>query len=406
MIASGLTPPLRAAGPGPVVGRELFVRQWVPDDPRTRGGDGLGPLFNASSCVECHRVGGTGGSGHNGNNVRILVPLVNGKPTEAERAKRIREELVPLHAGFATSASLVLHRHTRDDATAKWFTDRPDATASFRFQITQRNTPALFGAGLIDAIPDAVIEAAGRRSQQGGTPGRVPRRPDGTIGRFGWKAQAATLDEFVRNACSIELGLEVPGRHQVMTPDGRGQAPGLDLSDAECQALTEYVRALPRPVNRPPHGLVEAWAIGEGRKLFSTVGCESCHLPTLGTIHGLYSDLLLHDLGGGLVDAGAYYGTPLPESPGEGPRIELATGEPPKPAEPSEWRTPPLWGMRDSGPYLHDGRAATIEQAIHLHGGQGEPSARSFAALNPADRTRLRTFLFSLAAPPPGIEGR
>ena len=94
----------------------------------------------------------------------------------------------------------------------------------------------------------------------------------------------------------------------------------------------------------------------EGRRLFAEVGCASCHTPSLGEVRGIYSDLLLHDMGQTLSDSGEYYGIDGPDSPG-GP-------------SPGEWRTPPLWGFRDSGPYLHDGRAQTLEEAVALHGGQ------------------------------------
>jgi CxxC motif-containing protein (DUF1111 family) len=72
----------------------------------------------------------------------------------------------------------------------------------------------------------------------------------------------------------------------------------------------------------------------------------------------------------------------------------------------SEWRTPPLWGFRDSGPYLHDGRAEDLERAVALHGGQGEASARRFASLKPAQQALIEQFLNSLAAPAPAAEVR
>src|SRR5262245_19404859 len=86
-----------------VVGRELFVREWVPQDPRARGGDGLGPMYNAASCVACHRMGGPGGAGLNDHNVQLLVPELvpprnNIKEApEPDKARLVRDELVPLH---------------------------------------------------------------------------------------------------------------------------------------------------------------------------------------------------------------------------------------------------------------------------------------------------------------------
>ena len=126
--------------------------------------------------------------------------------------------------------------------------------------------------------------------------------------------------------------------------------------------------------------------MADGRLLFAEVGCASCHTPSLGEVRGIYSDLLLHDMGQILGDAGVSYGAVEgPDSPG-GP-------------SPGEWRTPPLWGFRDSGPYLHDGRAQTLEEAVALHGGQGSQSARQFFSLDPEERASVEIFLKSLVAP-------
>ena len=122
-----------------------------------------------------------------------------------------------------------------------------------------------------------------------------------------------------------------------------------------------------------------------GRALFARVGCAACHLPKLASVAGIYSDLLLHDMGPDLSDSGSYYGA-----------IESPTADGPKS---QEWRTPPLWGFRDSGPYLHDGRADTLEEAVALHGGQGWRSAKMYFELNHAERLQVQTFLNSLAAP-------
>ena len=101
--------------------------------------------------------------------------------------------------------------------------------------------------GLIDAIPDAAIEAAARRRHPD-VHGRVSRLADGRIGRFGWKAQTATLRDFVVSAAAVEMGLEVPGQPQAADPRIPPlKAPGLDLNKDECDALTAFVRALPGP---------------------------------------------------------------------------------------------------------------------------------------------------------------
>jgi CxxC motif-containing protein (DUF1111 family) len=252
------------------------------------------------------------------------------------------------------------------------------------FSLTARNTPPIFGAGLIDGLSDRDLERVAWH-QPPDVRGRVHRLKDGRIGRFGWKAQVASLEDFVLTACANELGLEVPGHHQAaspLVPDA--QARGLDLTAEECAALVDYVRSLPPPVSLPPSGVQGSAAIEGGRNLFLSIGCASCHTPDLGPIRGIYSDLLLHDLGENLSDPGTYYGDDS-DSLGAAKR--------------GEWRTSPLWGIKDSGPYLHDGRAPSLAEAVVLHGGQGAASAHRFRSLGPVEQSQIQAFLDSLAAP-------
>jgi CxxC motif-containing protein (DUF1111 family) len=277
---------------------------------------------------------------------------------------------------------------------------------------SQRNTPALFGAGIIDSIPDRVIEEASGRSfpEFPDIRGRVSRLDDGQIGRFGWKGQMPTLREFVLTACAVEVGLEVPDHRQAgdpMQPDA--PAKGLDLSGEECDALVAFVSSLPAPVRQVPTGGDEVRTLHEGRMTFLSVGCGTCHTPRLGDVVGIYSDLLLHDMGSDGSDTGSYRAfRPEPTAPPDTSRPGPLAGGPPKGrgtgsgANRREWRTPPLWGVRDSSPYLHDGRAPTLERAIVHHGGQGERSAKAYFALNPRERMQVQAFLKSLAAPAEG----
>jgi CxxC motif-containing protein (DUF1111 family) len=265
--------------------------------------------------------------------------------------------------------------------------------------ISQRNTPALFGAKLIDEIPERDI-LAGAKSQRlkwgmaSATDKTVPvgrALPvgNGRIGRFGWKAQMASLSDFVRAACANELGLGNPGNNQP-TPiyaTTAAQTTVLDLTPAQCDELTAFCASLPRPVERLPKD-VSAEQATAGRILFGTVGCTDCHTPKLGAVEGLYSDLLLHEMGHDLVGGGSYGDTrvPVPNSSGDG-------------ISPSEWRTPPLWGVADSAPYLHDGRAPTLESAIQMHGGQATRSTQNFALLSPNGQAQVIAFLKTLRAP-------
>jgi CxxC motif-containing protein (DUF1111 family) len=404
------------AGSGPslidrvFVGRELFSREWVPNDPRCHGGDGLGLVYNASSCVACHHQGGPGGAGSANNNVSILTPLVDpndeNAPTGAELIRRVQS-----FTDLRTVGSFVFHRFGVNPS----FSERRKRLVSsgaqargFTMRESQRNTPALFGAGLIDGIPDQVLEAAEQRVFSGfpAVTGRVSRLAGGKIGRFGWKAQTASLEDFVLTACSVELGLEVPGHPQSIDPSHPdAKSPGLDLTKQECAALVAYVRNLPAPVRRVPLTQTQGEEDSAGRTVFESIGCATCHVPDLGYVRGLYSDLLLHDMGPALSDVAVYYGPPPASEPITEPGQLVDSQDGGRAAETrgataQEWRTPPLWGLRDSGPYLHNGTATSLADVMRGHGGEATTSAELFEKLSLREKKQLSSFLLSLAAPP------
>jgi CxxC motif-containing protein (DUF1111 family) len=403
------------------VGEMLFAKEWVPNDPMSHGGDGLGPVYNDTSCVACHGLGSPGGAGPESKNVVIMTASPNG--CGKETAPEV------FHPGFGGSKSAVLHHYGTDPRYSSWRRGFPNTSSSnqpnhaagrdegsvqarinalkeqtaperrlssrsvnvptmngFTVRLSERNTPPLFGVGQIDKIPSEVLVAVAALQPEK-TRGRVSRTREGRIGRFGWKGQVSSLHEFVRIACANELGLEVPGHSQAASPLAPlRKGKGVDLTDSECDALAAYVRALPAPVVVDPFGPMGTHEIREGRQLFAEIGCVACHAPMLGPVRGIYSDLLLHDLGSSLSDAGGGYGVPVPSSSSEAPT-------------PQEWRTPPLWGFRDSGPYLHDGRAENLAEAIALHEGQGTESAHRFFSLSSRQRLRVEAFLKSLVAP-------
>ena len=448
-------------------GRELFVRDWSKSDAKpAQGGDGLGPMYNDVSCVACHDSGGIGGGGGNNKNVRLLhlvghkgVPLRVATPSASER--NLRQQL---HPDLAATTSVMLHRHatTQDDRHSAsdpnyqhWLVKRlpasmmdqgthsPAEATSFPFgvakpsspldsppgtfrsegrslRVTERNTTSLFGAGLIDSIPDAaIVELAARQKKQHAPliTGRVSQTASGEIGRFGWRGQMASLQEFVMTACAAEVGLNVPGHQQarrVKLPTTRDTintvltniepTPVLDLTQQQCDALTTYVASLPAPQSARATSLEQAKAVQRGEVLFEKVGCAICHVRDVGPATGLFSDLLLHDMGPGLSD-------PLPAmpelkenstlSPGgySGPSLSIELVKNVTTNIHQEWRTPPLWGVATSGPYLHDGRAVSLEQAVQWHGGEGQRAAEAFRALKQDERGDLIQFLDSLAAP-------
>ena len=224
--------------------------------------------------------------------------------------------------------------------------------------------------------------------------GRLARLKDGRAGRFGWKASVASLREFTLQACASELGLEVPGFARAAPPwKSDYKAPGIDLTREQCDTLTRFVASFPRPNVRPADSPEQAGAIERGRQLFATVGCATCHRPKLGDVDGIYSDLLLHDMGSELSDSGSY--TVL-----EPDIASKDKSKQPRPANEREWRTPPLWGLHDSAPYLRDGRAKTIAEAVALHGGEGLTAARAYRDLAEKEREHVDQFLHTLVSPP------
>jgi CxxC motif-containing protein (DUF1111 family) len=383
-------------------GQNLFLHDWKPNDPLAHGGDGLGPVFNASSCVACHLQGGLGGAGGLRANVTTFVntrPLP-GQPREGvvhSKAVRFAENLQQIDASLPPWQAPTLNQLVNLPNSGNHC-----SVALRTIHVSQRNTPALFGAKLIDEIPERVILANERMQQLKWamasptseiTPvGRAFRLPDGRVGRFGWKAQAPSLSEFVEAACANELGLSNPN-HAQATPLSRPSyvSTRLDLTQEQCDQITSFVSSLPRPVERIGDG-VKTDDVESGRKLFGSVGCADCHTPSLGSVEGLYSDLLLHRMGQELQGGGSYNDIPRPVTP------ELPDPSADSP-HPGEWRTPPLWGVADSAPYLHDGRAASLEEAIVMHRGQGAVSAAQFGRLSPVQKSQLVAFLRSLRAP-------
>jgi CxxC motif-containing protein (DUF1111 family) len=390
-----------------VQGQELFKHVWVPNDPLAGAGDGLGPVFNASSCLACHRQGGTGGSGARENNVTTFT-------VRAQGGQPARQGVVHARATDSIFQEALSHVHPNLPATLPiLFSSAQSAGSSmpgcnlqtFAFpagvHVSQRKTPALFGAKLIDDLPDRVIIAQERiqRVKWGMAPassddlpvGRAFRTSGGRVGRFGWKAQTGSLADFVQAACANELGLGNPGQAQPRSMARPVyEAPGLDLTAEQCRQLTSFIESLPRPVEKLPADLNAQVLAVAGKQIFGKFGCADCHTPNVGPIEGLYSDLLLHRMGVELQGGGNYNDRPRPVP---------EDVDPDSGTHPSEWRTPPLWGVAQSGPYLHDGRASTLHEAIVQHGGQGASAAGRFAHASAGEQLQLVAFLQTLQAP-------
>jgi len=261
----------------------------------------------------------------------------------------------------------------------------PEATI-----IAQRRTPPLFGLGLVDAVPDATFEALARMQARSTpeTAGRTNKVTDiankVVVGKFGWKAQVPTLFQFAGDAYLNEMGITNPLFPNENCPQGDcsllsgNPAPGLNDDGAGVEAFANFMTLLAPP----PRGLITN-DVAAGEVIFMSLGCANCHVPALKTgSHAVkaiahqtffpFSDFLLHDMG----------------NLGDGIEQGQATGR--------EMRTAPLWGLREIKRFLHDGRAATIDQAIRAHDGQGAAARDGFIALPPDSKSKLRSFLDSL----------
>jgi CxxC motif-containing protein (DUF1111 family) len=282
-------------------------------------------------------------------------------------------------------------------------------------ELAQRNPVALWGAGSIDKFRREGGDVIRRRVAEEQTErwpwitGRVPKTASGKEGWFGWRGQIATLDDFTLSACATELGLRVPGFQEDEIPVATSQPVGrltgrrrdLDLTEEQSRALTSFVHSLPRPQDPTTDSQTAL-----GQRIFDRIGCSGCHVPDLGWLRGVYTDLLLHDMGDDTRDAQ----TAIPEQmivPRATDPVSYYTSffltimEIDSSPE-QEWRTPPLWGVADSAPYFHDGRAATLKEAIELHDGEARRAALAFRQLDDEDRQALLAFLGSLKSPADG----
>ena len=341
-------------------GRALVQREFEQES-------GLGPLFNSPACGECHEDPVAGGSG---DEVEIHVAVVREDGTCDPLVER---------GGFVIQqvATPLLH--------SAMGIDREPVPAEAAVQ-ARRRTSALFGFGLLDAVPDAtILSYADPGDRDGdGISGRPNRFLDGRLGRFGRKGFVPTLREFNEGATVVEQGVTnpaVPTEESIggdLIPAGVDPVPDPEIDVEAIDAIDAFVRFLAPPA---PGKLAREGK--RGRWVFSRIGCVACHVPELTTGDSpvaplrharvaAYSDLLLHDMGPDLSD--------------------ICLGL----ASPSEFRTHPLMGLRLNSHFLHDGRAATIEEAVLFHGGEALASRDRFKALRGSDRAALLRFLESL----------
>jgi len=346
-------------------GREVVLHRFTREE-------GLGPELNVTFCGGCHE-----------------------KPVFGGGASHYRDFLL---VGDELSPNVVVPRGKNGvQRQFSYDTGRAPSDPLTNLSAT-RNPLPFFGAGLLAEIPDGeIISHADPDDEDGdGISGRV--NDNGIqIGRFGRKAQTARLELFVRGPIFNHMGITsdplpeerralLPGfgieegavavaTKQAVIPDeptiDLDDVPDPELSESDLFDLLSFVLLLAAPEPDDPTPATE-----RGRTTFERIRCDGCHLPSLRGPRGeipAYSDLLLHDMGDDLAD-----GFPM----------EAATGR--------EFRTQPLWGIAAASPYLHDGRASTIDEAIVWHGGEAAASRDSYLELDAEEQSELIAFLESL----------
>jgi CxxC motif-containing protein (DUF1111 family) len=351
----GLTPDQQAAFDD---GKDAF--QEV-EGPR----DGLGPIFNGTSCAQCHFNPAVGGDSN----------IVETRFGTTDKNKF--DALGDLGGSLIQSQGI-------GRVGGCMFTFVGEVVPPEAMIVTGRKTTPLFGLGLVDAVPDSTFE---NLTKNGGKVNQVLDPVSGTrkIGKFGWKAQVSSLLVFSAEAYVNEMGITSPLFPAEQCPNGDcAPIAACDLvtdpedNGEDVQAFEDFMTLL-API---PRGTITP-SVTAGEAVFNRIGCAECHVSSLTTgtspIAALnqvpfhpYSDFLLHHMG----------------ALGDGIEQGKAAGD--------EMRTAPLWGLRFRSRFLHDGRATTHPAAIEAHDGAAKEAAQAFGLLTAADRQALLDFLGSL----------
>lgn len=391
------------------IGDSFFTQNWVTAPSSTNARDGLGPLLNAQSCSSCHLRDGRGTPETNepGLLLRLSVPGDNGPEPDPvyggqlqdrsilgiDPEGTVRTVYVDESGEYADGTTYTLRRPVHE------IEDLAYGPLSVDVQVSARLAPPVFGAGLLEAIPEeAILSVSDPGDEDGdgvsGRPNYVTNVETGesALGRFGWKANVPTVAQQVSGAFLGDIGITselqpeenctIPQQACLDAPNGGSPEIESDLF----AAVVSYNKTLAVPARRN----LDDPDVVAGADLFLEIGCALCHQPRHETgssdIEALanqtiypYTDLLIHDMGPGLADG-------RPDG--------LATGD--------EWRTAPLWGLGLNDVvnghefYLHDGRARSVEEAIIWHGGEAASAQSEFRSLSSGQRQQLLDFLESL----------
>jgi len=415
------------------LGQAIFAKLWVSSPSSTTASDGLGPLYNARSCLSCHINNGRGHPPEadqlqtNARSLflRLSIPPQNKKHQEALASGKTPFIPEPVYGGQLqdqsiqglaaegrirltyTYKTLVLAGGEQVELRQPHYTIDQLAYGDLHPQLrtSARVTPPMHGLGLLEAIPESELQNNVATQQKhpliSGKLNQVwdHQQQKTVIGRFGWKAVQPSLKQQNAAAFIEDIGISTDifsqgygGCTSAQTacrklPDGNSEhLGGVEASPVMTEVLEFYTQTLAVPPRRNSQDK----KVQAGEKLFYQLDCASCHRPhyiTAKNAHPLlanqsiwpYTDLLLHDMGKGLADNHNEF---------------LAEG--------NEWRTPPLWGIgltqKVSGhtQLLHDGRARNVQEAILWHGGEAEASKQQFMALPKNQRQQLIHFVESL----------
>ncbi len=380
------------------VGDPLFERSHIPL--ATHPDAGLGPLFNANSCVACHVRNGRGAPVPGVSLVRVALQEANGATPVPQWGWQIQDHAIFGHQPEAT-VDLTWQEEPQaggepplQKVQVGLIHPNGDVVADAEMNRSLRTAPPLIGLGLLEAIPDEAILSHGDPDDRDGDgiSGRPVILEQGhgqqALGRFGWKAGTATVQEQTTEAYINDMGLTTAADPETNTT-AEGQPA--DITWDELTAVTFYSQSLGAPATKRP---AKDPVVSKGSSLFGELHCATCHVPShetgtdpdavVAAIPGQtiwpYTDLLVHDMGPGLDDGVAEHGF----------------------TRSAEWRTAPLWGLglaqRVNGKagYLHDGRARTVDEAIRWHGGEAEGAKENYLALAPKDRQALLDWLQGL----------
>ena len=398
-------------------GNRLFTTTWVAAPAPVEAFDGRGPTFNRVSCSGCHVRDGRGRPPIEGEKELLSMLLRLSVPGRSEHGgpnphpaygDQLNDRALPGVPAEARVEIRYVEREGRYDDGTPYSLRQPEyrlhdaavGAMGEEVMVSPRVAQHMPGLGLLEAVAEAdlVARADPDDANGDGISGRVnrvwnPVTQREEFGRFGWKANVASLMQQSAGAANGDIGLtsrwfpeeNCPPAQTACAATVNGGTP--ELSDAYLDKLVFYLRALAVPARR----IGEAARVAQGEQVFTRSGCAACHIPQLRTAADAqpallaaqdfapYTDLLLHDMGEGLADDRPDF---------------LADGR--------EWRTAPLWSLglvptvNGHSHYLHDGRARNLEEAILWHGGEAAAAQRAFLAATRDERAALIAFLQSL----------